>query len=110
MRNWFKYLFHLIVIFGFSVSNAGSYDDFFRAVAVDDAAVVEGLLKRGFDPNTRSPQGQHALYLAIREPSPKVLKLLLAQKKIEADARNPQDGSPTPDRLKALELGFAVKS
>lgn len=94
MRNWFKVISYLIVAIGFSLSHAGSYDDFFRAVTIDDPVAVEALLKRGFDPNTRNPNGQHALYLAIREPSPKVLKLLLAQKKIEVDARNLQDETP----------------
>jgi hypothetical protein len=94
MMNYLKKAIYLIVFIGFSASNAGSYDDFFRAIQFDDARTIEKLLQRGFDPNTPSPQGLHGLHLALREPAPKVLALLLAQKKINADARNPQDETP----------------
>lgn len=94
MINYFKKAIYLIVFIGFSNSTAGSYDDFFRAIQLDDARTIEQLLVRGFDPNTPSPQGLHGLHLALREPAPKVLALLLAQKKIKVDARTPQDETP----------------
>jgi ankyrin repeat protein len=94
MRNYLKKVIYLIVFIGFSSSFAGSYDDFFKAIEFDDVRTVEQLLQRGFDPNTPNPKGQYALHLALREPSPKVLALLLNQKKIQFDARTPQDESP----------------
>ena len=73
---------------------AGSYEDFFRAIKGDDATAVQSLLQRGFDPDTRSPDGLHGLFLAIREPSPKVVSVLLAWPKLDVEARTPKDESP----------------
>jgi ankyrin repeat protein len=70
---------------------AGSYDDFFRAVKLDDAKTVQSLLTRGFDPNTIEPaRGETGLMLALREDSMKVVRVLLEAKDInvEATARN----------------------
>lgn len=94
MRNYIRLFIYLIVFIGFSSVKAGAYDDFFTAIKRDDAPAIVNLLIRGFDPNTRSPTGEHGLHLALREPSPKVAALLLAQNKIEFDARNPQDETP----------------
>lgn len=94
MRSYFKLFFYLIVLFGFSISKAGSYEDFFTAIKSDDAVVVRTLLQRGFDPDTPSPAGEHALMLALREPAPKVLAVLIAAPKINVDVRNRQDESP----------------
>lgn len=94
MKIYFKLISYLIVIIGVSSSIAGSYDDFFRAIGTDDETVVAGLLRRGFDPNTPNPQGEHPLFLAIREPAPKVLRLLLAQPRLQVDARNAHDETP----------------
>ena len=94
MINYIKYCIYLIVFYGFSVCHAGSYEDFFRALKQDDATLVAALIQRGFDPNTRSPEGQHALFLVIREPAPKVLAVLLQWPRIENEPRSPQDESP----------------
>ena len=94
MINYIKYCIYLIVFYGFSVCHAGSYEDFFRALKQDDATLVAALIQRGFDPNTRSPEGQHALFLVIREPAPKVLAVLLQWPRIEIEPRSPQDESP----------------
>ena len=91
---YIKLLPYLFVIIGYSTSIAGSYEDYFKAIELDDAAQMQSLLQRGFDPNTPNPQGLHGLYLALRAPSPKVLALLLAQPKLAVDARTPQDESP----------------
>lgn len=94
MRNYIRLFLYLIVLIGFSPVKAGAYDDFFTAIKRDDAPAIVTLLMRGFDPNTRSPTGEHGLHLALREPSPKVAALLLAQNKIEFDAHNAQDETP----------------
>ena len=77
-RNWLRSLFYLSVIFGFSVANAGSYEEFFEAIARDDPAAVSGLVRRGFDPGSRDPKGQTALFVALRAGSLKAADALLA--------------------------------
>lgn len=90
----FKSLIYLIVFYGYSLCHAGSYDDFFSAVKRDDADTIMALLQRGFDVNALNPAGEHGLILAIREPSPKVIKVLLDWPKVHIEARTAQDESP----------------
>lgn len=94
MKNHFKNVLYLIVIVASFQSFAGSYDDFFRAVRSDNAGAVRELLRRGFDPNTRDPQGQTGLLLALREPSPKVAQALIEAPQTDVEARNSKDESP----------------
>lgn len=72
---------------------AGSYEDYFAAILKDDVPVVSGLLERGFDPNTPNPAGDRALLIALRVGSTKVIPVLLAQPKLDVEARNRQDES-----------------
>lgn len=90
----FRYFTYLVVLIGLSGANAGSYDDFFGAVQRDDAAVVRRLLDRGFDPNTVSPKGEFALIVAMREPSLKVVGVLLENPQTRAEVRTTKDESP----------------
>lgn len=90
----FKKLVYLIVLYTYSVSHAGSYDDFFKAIKRDDAATVSALLQRGFDVNTLDPDAQHGLLLALREPSLKVAALLIDWPKAQVEVRSAQDESP----------------
>ena len=95
MTKYLRLLRYLVVIAGFSGSAvAGSYEDFFTAVKRDQAPAVQDLLRRGFDPNTISPDGNHPLYLALREPSLKVADALLASAQLEVESRNKADESP----------------
>ena len=94
MRNYIKYAFYLIAVIGFSVTNAGSYEDFFTAIKRDDGGTVASLLTRGFDANTLNPQGLHGLFLAVREPSPKVADVLIRWPKTNVEFRSPKDESP----------------
>jgi ankyrin repeat protein len=69
----------------------GAYEDFFRAVQIDNDAVVKSLLARGLDPNLIEPErGDSGLILALRSGSMQVFQLLVAQKNIDLDikARN----------------------
>ena len=93
MKKYFRYLIYLYVFVGFSSSFSGSYDDFFAAIKRDDAPVVTALLRRGFDPNTPSPDGQHGLYLALREPSVQVARVLIDWPQTQVEARNRADES-----------------
>ena len=91
--NYMRYISYLIVFIGFSTANAGSYEDFFQGLTRDDDAKVSQLIARGFDANTTGPGGVPALLLAIREPSPKVLGILLKTPGIRAEVRNAKDES-----------------
>jgi len=84
----FRFIIYLIVIIGFSTSNAGSFDDFVRAVRTDNASSVASLLERGFDPNARDESGQTALVLAIRERSERVVDVLLRSPQLDINSRN----------------------
>lgn len=94
MRIYFRFVSYLIVLFGFSASYAGSYDDFFGAIHRDDAVVVRGLLERGFDPNTVNPKGDYPLIVALREPSLRVVAALLENPQTRAEVRTAKDESP----------------
>ena len=94
MRNHFKYLVFVFVFAWFSVAQAGSYEDFFAAIKKDDGGVITELLRRGFDPNTPSPDGQDGLYLALRDGSLKAANALIDWPKTKVESRNAQDESP----------------
>ena len=67
---------------------AGTYEDFFKAVSLDDASTVERLLQRGFDPNSVDDAGQGALLLAMREGAFKVAATLLKSPGLKVDQPN----------------------
>jgi len=90
----FKNIIYLIVLYTYSVCSAGSYDDFFTAIKRDDAGAVITLLNRGFDANTLSPIGEHGLLLATREPSLKVVEVLINWPGTKIETRSRQDESP----------------
>ncbi|BEP68933.1 ankyrin repeat domain-containing protein [Variovorax sp. V35] len=75
-------------------AHAGSFEDFFRAVRGDNASGVRTLLNRGFDPNTRDEHGQTGLMLALREPSPKVIQVLMESPQLNVDLANAKDETP----------------
>lgn len=94
----FNFLKKSIVFSGFLFqilfSHAGSYDDFFKAVKLDDLQAVQALLQRGFDPNTLDERGQSALVLALQAPSPKVAEALIRLAQTQIELRNDKDESP----------------
>lgn len=70
-----------------SLAVAGAFDDFFRAVKLDDAAAVKSLLARGFDPNTVEPERGHTgLILALHEGSMAVFKAMLDASGVDIEA------------------------
>jgi ankyrin repeat protein len=91
--NYLRYILYLIVFIGFSSAVAGSYEDFFQAVAQDDDTKVSQLIAGGFDANTVGPTGVPALLIAIRQPSPKVITVLLKAPGVRAEVRNANDES-----------------
>ena len=93
MRKYLRYFIYLYVFIGFSSVSAGSFDDFFVAVNRDDPVMVDSLLKRGFDPNTPNAQGQYGLFLALREGSLKVARVLVDWPSTRVETRNTVDES-----------------
>lgn len=94
MRIHLKKLVYLSVFAAVFSAHAGSFEDFFRAVRGDNGSGVRTLLNRGFDPNTRDEKGQTGLMLALREPSPKVIDVLLESPKTDVNVLNANDESP----------------
>lgn len=92
--NYIKKLIYLFVFIGFTSANAGSYDDFFKAITRDDPRAIKELLNRGFDPNTPDPKGQNGLYLALREPSLKAAQVLIDWPKTDVNILNAKGESP----------------
>ena len=86
--NYIRNIIYLYVLIGFSLTHAGSYDEFFNAIKLDDAAKVSALLSRGFDPNTSDPAGVPGLLMATKESAYKVVKVLLNHPKIKMEVRN----------------------
>ena len=94
MKYYFKLTIILYVLIGYSPAKAGSYEDFFKAIELDQDNVVLALLQRGFDPNSPSPQGQPALMLAMQKSSNKVAEVLIGWKTTNLSIQNPQRETP----------------
>lgn len=84
----FRNALYLSVLIAFSSAHAGSYEDFFSAVSRNDAPAVAALLQRGFDPNSRDPKGQTALFLALRDGSASITETLLGSPALDVNALN----------------------
>ena len=74
-------------------AHAGAYEDFFKAIELDNGAAISDLLKRGFDPNARDPKGQPALVVALREDSRKAAAALIGARGLNVEERNAKDES-----------------
>ena len=88
-----KNLGFLFLFFVSGVAFSGSYEDFFNAIRQDNSSKVSELLVRGFDANTLDPKGQTGLYLAMREPSPQTIQVLLDWPKTDVNKLNIQGES-----------------
>jgi ankyrin repeat protein len=100
MTKYIKYFLYLYVFIGYSLSNAGSYDDFFSALHFDKPEVIQRLLARGFDPNTPSEKGVPALVYAIQSESTKSALVLAKHPKTQVNA--PNQVGETPLMLAAI--------
>jgi hypothetical protein len=99
---YIKKLLLIVVAIGFSsLARAGAYEDFFKAVELDDARAVGQLLGRGFDPNTPDDKGQHPLYLALRGEAFKVAAALIEHPQLKPDQAN--EAGETPLMMAALK-------
>jgi len=89
-----KYLIYFIVFTCFFPARADDLVTLFRAINTDNASGVSALLARGVDPNAMDPRGQVALYVALRDGSPKVVAVLAAHPAIQLDAPNAANETP----------------
>jgi len=94
LRYYFKLFLIVYVLIGYFPVKAGSYDDFFKAIDLDQPEVVLELLQRGFDPNSPNPKGQPALMLAMQKSSIKVAEVLIGWKTTNLSIHNPQNETP----------------
>jgi len=94
MRNYFKFAAYLFLALWVSLVQAGSYEDFFRAIKRDDGKAVTALLQRGFDPNALDPSGRHGLFIAVQDGALKAAEALAAWPKTKVEWRSPKDESP----------------
>ena len=107
MRINFKIFLYLYVLIGFSISKAGAFDDFFKAIVFDQVQVVGKLIYRGMDPNTPTEKGEPALVFAVRSGAPKTVAYLLKQPGIQIDATNMADETALMLAANANDLASA---
>lgn len=67
---------------------AGSYEDYFKAVRTNDASSMRALLRRGLDPNLIEPvRGETGLMMALRQDSTAVFQALIKSPALDLNAR-----------------------
>lgn len=86
-------VFAVISLFGVQAF-AGVYDDFFAAIKRDNASALQATLARGFDVNTRGPNGENGLSMALFQESDSVVQVLMAWPKTDINALNGKGESP----------------
>lgn len=91
LRNTLKLFSYFLVMTGVFSAYAGSFDDFFKAINIDDARGVQRLLDRGFDPNAVNDKGLPALLVALRDDSGKVTDVLVNAPSLQLEATSPAD-------------------
>lgn len=88
MRKYFRIVVYLFVISSYSQAYAGSYEDFFIALKRNDGRAIAGLVERGFDPNTRGPNGEIGLVSALHGQNLAAAEALFASPAIRLDLAN----------------------
>jgi uncharacterized protein len=108
LRTFLKITLHSLVFAWLSLAQAGSYDDFFKAIIRDDARSLNSLLERGFDPNTPASDLRHGLMMALSLPEPSVsaAQALINAPGVDLNVRNAQ--GETPLMLAALKGQLAM--
>lgn len=118
LRNYFRFIIYLILAFGFSAARAGAHEDFFKAIASDDASTVMTLMVRGFDPNALDEKGQNPLYLSQRDGAFKVAEALMSHPQLRIDRPNAAGETPlmmaalrghVPWMIRLLEKGARIE-
>lgn len=106
IKRLIRFALYVAIFINVSVSLAGAYEDFFKAIELDDATAVRRLLERGMDPDTRDPRGQLALYVALRDESLRVADVLLSHPGLHVDL--PNAVGETPLMMAALRGQFEI--
>lgn len=88
IKRYLKYASQILLAITFSFAHAGAYEDFFKAVELDDPRTITQLLRRGFDVNSPSESGQHALFLALRAGSHRAAGALMESPELKVDHAN----------------------
>jgi ankyrin repeat protein len=94
MKFYFKNILLAIVFIGYFPVYAGSYEDFFKAIELDQPEPISQLLQRGFDPDSPNNKGQPALILAMQKSSDKVVDVLVKWPKTNLSIQNLQGETP----------------
>lgn len=94
MKKFKKLLVGISFLAFWGFSWAGSWDDFFNAIRLDNPNTLQALLQRGFDPNTVDQQGTPALIRALQEQSYRAAEVLANHPQIRAEVRSQRDESP----------------
>jgi ankyrin repeat protein len=84
-----RHLVLLAAAAAFTGARAGSYEDFFHGIELDRPAIVQALLAKGFDVNTRNEEGQHGLYIALREQAFEVVPVFVQHPGLDIEATSP---------------------
>lgn len=87
-RTWLGWMLAGPVVGVSGCAHASSHEEFFTAIRRDNAASLERLLQRGFDPNTTDEKGQTGMTLALRLDSLRAVQALLGARKLNVNARN----------------------
>lgn len=83
-----------IIFMGASLANAGSHEEFFRAIQQDNSTKIESLLNQGFDANTVNLNGQYGINIALNNDSLKVVKTLINWSQTDVNKINLKGESP----------------
>ena len=94
MKQKMRFIFYLFVLFSIFPAQAGSYEDFFRAVIADNPRSIERLVARGFDPNSVDPDGQPGLVRALHAEAFGVAMALARMPATDVDLANPAGETP----------------
>jgi len=95
MKKYFNIFLYVIAALAFSSqAHADPQLDFFRAVRADNDSGVASSLNAGVNPNLKDENGQTAFVMAIKEPSPRVIAVLLRSSKVDVNVVNSADESP----------------
>jgi uncharacterized protein len=87
----FRHVFLFAALLQGCATKAPSIDpvSFFKSVQIDDTRTLQGQLAAGIDINlAESERGDSAMILALRENSNKVFMVLLAQPKLDLEAKS----------------------
>lgn len=90
LKRWFC----LLTLTWLLSAQAGSYDDFFRAIDRDEGPRIQALIARGFDGNSLNPSGQNGLFLAMGSGHFSAARALLTDANLRVDAANAAGETP----------------